>query len=143
MLAILFEMTWTLSSCAAIPEAAMSSARMVVSPDLCLGRNGGELVERLGPLGALLLQDVGDLRIGAGDVDHARHFGDGAHVRLLDRALHDAHGLRRRLGRDAARSREQARSLLLQLAAVGEGNELELSARGVGGRARALADRDG
>src|ERR1700757_2118073 len=100
MLAILLEMTWTLRSWAAIPEAAMSRARMAMSPGS--GRNRGELVERLHALGVLLLQHAGDRLVGAGDLDHARHLGDRADVRLLDRALHDARVLRR-LRRNAGR----------------------------------------
>src|ERR1700730_4330378 len=158
MLAMLFEMTWTLRSCAAIPDAAMSSARMMMFPyraafsdgeahstvpECALGRNGGELLERGGALGVLLLQEVGDLLVGAGDLDHARHLGHRAHVRLLDGALHHAHVRPRRLRRDAGRGRKQVRPLLLERSGIVEVSELQLPARGIGGGAGAFADRDG
>src|ERR1700712_3066618 len=132
MLAMLFEMSWTLSPWAAIPEAAMSSARMMISPYMASGRNRGELVERGGALGVLLLQQAGDRFIAAGDLDHARHLGDRAHVRLLDRALHDPYVRWCRLGSDAGGCREQARSLLLQRSRIGELGELQLTAGGIG-----------
>src|SRR6516162_3062276 len=112
MLAMLLEMTWTLRSCAAIPDAAMSRARMDVSPRYASSRNRGQLVERGSAHRGLLLQQSGNRLVGARDLDHARHLGDRVHVRLLDRALHDAYVLRR-LRRDPGRGREQARSLLL------------------------------
>src|SRR5947209_15884866 len=105
MLAMLFEMTWTLRSWAAIPEAAMSSARMMMSPYWGSGRNRRELVERGGAFGVLLLQQAGDRLIAAGDLDHSRHLGDRADVRLLDGALHHPHGRRCLLLNDAAACR--------------------------------------
>src|SRR5438132_3373841 len=107
MLAILLEMTWTLSSWAIIPVAAVCSARMENPPDPGSARNFGELVDGVAAHVALLLQERRDLRVSARDFDHARHFDDAAHVRLLDRTLHDARSGRRLRG-DAVRRRKQA-----------------------------------
>src|SRR3989442_15768845 len=89
MFAMLLEMTWTLSSWAIIPVAAVCNARMTYL-SLGLGRNFGEALDRVAAHIVLLLQDVGDFGIGARQFDHARHLDDRAHVRFLDRALHDA-----------------------------------------------------
>src|SRR5215468_8585620 len=103
MLAMLLEMTWTLSSWAIIPVAAVLSARMWWSPDsvLALRRNFGEPVDGVALHVAGLLQYAGDRRVGARDLHHARHLDHAAHIRLLEIALHDAHALRqlRRLRR--------------------------------------------
>src|SRR3954453_471260 len=105
MLAILFDITWTLSSCAIMPVAAVWRARMAVflAQALCV-RDFGELLDRRAPHVALLLQDAGDLGVGACHLDHARHLDDAAHVRFFDIALHDSL-LRRRLGLHARRRR--------------------------------------
>src|SRR6185312_11854520 len=139
MLARLLEMTWTLSSMAIIPVAAVESARIGVSPFSI--RHVGELVDRLLTLVALLLQHRGDLRVGAGDLDHPRHLADAAHVRFLDRTLHDRR-LGRRLRRRAADRVEGAAAVLLQELRIGEIDDAQAAALAVRlGRAFAHADR--
>src|ERR1700729_2592234 len=116
MLAILPAMTWTLRSMAAMPVAAVSSARILrspQSPEELTGRLLRQLLQRVAALVALLLQDGGDVAVAAGDLDHPRHLGDGIDVRFLDRALHDAGAGRRRAGIDAVRRHDAGAGILL------------------------------
>src|SRR5580698_9210477 len=136
MLAILPAMTWTFRSMAAIPVAAVSSARMLrspQSPDELTGRLLRQLLQRVAALVALLLQDGGDVAVAAGDLDHPRHLGDGIDVRFLDRALHDAGAGRRRTGIDAIRRHEGGAGILLQQLRLIEADDLQLAALRVDG----------
>src|SRR5690606_39178584 len=90
MFAMLLEMTWTLSSWAIIPVAAVCSARMVMLPQAS-GRDVGQPLDRGAAQFGLLLQHARDVGVGAGEFDHAGHLDNGANVRELERALHDAH----------------------------------------------------
>src|SRR5215475_5925320 len=127
MLAMLLEITWTLSSWAIIPVAAVWSARMMIASQ-ALGRDFGELLDRAAPQVAELLQHGGDLRVGPRHLDHARHLDHGVHVRLLDRTLRYARGGAGILRCHASRRGEQARAVLLQLLDVVEANEAQLAA---------------
>src|SRR5262245_21571423 len=91
MFAMLLEMTWTLSSWAIMPVAAVCRARIVSSPRIpgASGRHFGQPLDRLAAQVAVLLQHPGDRLVGAGDLDQAVHLDHGAHVRLLDCALGD------------------------------------------------------
>src|SRR5580658_9737983 len=144
MLAILPAMTWTLRSMAAIPVAAVSSARMLRSPqssEELTGRLLRQLLQRVAALVALLLQDGGDVAVAAGNLNHARHLGDGVDVRFLERALDDAGIGRRRTGIDAIRRHEGGAGILLQQLRLIEAGDLQLAALRVGG-ARAFAHGD-
>src|SRR5271155_604933 len=103
MLAILPAMTWTCRSMAAIPVAAVSSARILRSPDpqaLRASRRLRQLRQCVAALIALLLKNVGNIAVAAGELDHARHFADAVDVRFFDRALHHAVAGGRRRGID-------------------------------------------
>src|SRR5258705_8270457 len=109
MLAMLLAMTWTLSSWAIIPVAAVCSARMVCFPDaqVASARNFGELLDGILVKIALLLEEQADLAIGAGDLDQPGHLDDAGDVRFLGRALDQAglgvrHGGGARPGQAAA-----------------------------------------
>src|SRR5215471_14477753 len=142
MLAMLLEITWTLSSWAIIPVAAVWSARMMIASQ-ALGRDFGELLDRAAPQVAELLQHGGDLRIGARDLDHARHLDHRLHVRLLDRSLLYARPGRSILRRNASRRAEQRCAVLLQLLGVVEAHEAQPAARRIVARVAALARRNG
>src|SRR5258705_4973789 len=116
MLAMLLAMTWTLSSWAIIPVAAVCSARMVCFPDaqVASARNFGELLDGILVKIALLLEEQADLAIGAGDLDQPGHLDDAVDVRFLGRALDQA-GLGVRHGGDARRGQGVVGVLLLQL----------------------------
>src|SRR5688572_20144461 len=148
MLAILFEMTWTLSSWAIIPVAAVASARIPRSPqsfrlsmivlrdrfavfEACSRRNFRELLDGIALQLVLLMNDVGDLGVGARELDHARHLDHRAHVRFLDRALLDVH-VDRRLRQYAVRRPERAGAVFDQLLGIGERNEPQPAPRRVG-----------
>src|SRR5258708_8241649 len=92
MLAMLLAMTWTLSSWAIIPVAAVCNARMVCFPDAhaASARNFGELLDGILVKIALLLEEQADLGIGAGDLDHPSPLVDPVDVRLLALALDQA-----------------------------------------------------
>src|SRR6266545_590349 len=141
MLAILLEMTWTLSSWAIMPVAAVWSARMDYISRFLIW-NLGQLLDRAAALIVVLLEDAGDVGVGARHLDHARHLDDAAHVRLLERALDHANFLRH-LRRDAVGRGKQARSVLLQLRDAVETHQPQLAARGIGLGVGALARRDG
>src|SRR5580700_108325 len=144
MLAMLPAMTWTWRSMAAIPVAAVSSARMLrspQSPEELTGRLLRQLLQRVAALIALLLQDGGDVAVTAGDLNHARHLGDGIDVRFLERALDDAGVGRRRTGIDAGRRHEGRATVLLQELRLIEAGDLQLAALRIDG-ARALAYGD-
>src|SRR5258706_2792970 len=129
MLAMLLEMTWTLSYWAIIPVAAVCKARMWNLLVLRLSRrNLGEALDGAAPHVALLLQQAGNLGVAARDLDHARHLDYGAHVGFLDRPLRDA-GLRRRLRLHAGRGEEQARAVLLQSLDRVEADDAQFAAR--------------
>src|SRR5258708_32864349 len=104
MLAMLLAMTWTLSSWAIIPVAAVCSARMVCFPDaqVASARNFGELLDGILVKISLLLEEQADLAIGAGDLDQPGHLDDAVDVRFFGRALDQA-GLGVRHGGDARR----------------------------------------
>src|SRR5262245_55579170 len=117
MLAMLFEMTWTLSSWAIIPVDAVCIARMFfISWSRPSVRHFGELLDRRPANVAMLLDQRGDLGVGARQFDHARHLDHAAHVGFLDRALHepDARG---RLSRNNALGRAEGRADVFQQAA--------------------------
>src|SRR6202451_1566567 len=144
MLAMLPAITWTWRSMAAIPVAAVSSARMLrspQSPEELTGRLLRQLLQRVAALIALLLQDGGDVAVAAGNLNHARHLGDGIDVRFLERALDDAGIGRRRTGIDAGRRQEGRAAILLQELRLIEAGDLQLAALRIHG-ARALAYGD-
>src|SRR5580704_13151567 len=115
MLAMLPAMTWTLRSWAAIPVAAVSSARIYVLLGLLgIGRQLRQLLQRVAALVALLLQDGGDVGVAPRDLDHARHLGHRVDVGFLDRALHHPGIERRRVGIDAVRRRKRRAAVFLQ-----------------------------
>src|SRR6185437_3415062 len=107
MFAMLLAMTSTLSSWAIIPVAAVFSARMAsvlaysfvcacsrrravirrAATCVVSARHGGELLDGVLVQVALVLQQQGDLRVGARELDQARDFDHAVDVRLLDRAL--------------------------------------------------------
>src|SRR5580704_16700324 len=129
-------MTWTFRSMAAIPVAAVSSARILrspQSPEELTGRLLRQLLQRVAALIALLLQDGGDVLVAPRDLDHPRHLGDGVDVRFLDRALDDAGTGRRRTGIDAVRRQEGGTGILLQQLRLIEADDLQLAALRVGG----------
>src|SRR4029450_11360155 len=148
MLAILLEITWTFSSWAIIPVAAVWSARMMIASQTYAGTSAsfstalrrrwgecgsvGELLDRAAPQVPELLQHGGDLRVGSRHLDHARHLDHGVHVRLLDRALRHTRGGARILRCHAGRRAEQAGAVFLQPLDVVEMNEAQLAARRVG-----------
>src|SRR5690348_4581848 len=116
MLAMLLAMTWTLSSWAIIPVAAVLSARIARSPrsQPTSARNIREFMDRVLVQIALLLKEVRDLLVGARNLDQPRHLDHAVHVRFFRHALHELRfGVGR--GRDAVGSREQGPGLLLQL----------------------------
>src|SRR5215472_12018121 len=88
MFAMLLAITWTFSSCAAIPVAAMYKARTLCSPVDRLSGHVSQLLNRGLVQVALRLQEIGDLGVAAGDLDQARHFNDPADVGFFDVALH-------------------------------------------------------
>src|ERR1700687_4376940 len=113
MLAMLLAMTSTLSSWAIMPVAAVCSARMAwfSGSQVVSGRDIGELLDGVLAHFALLLEQGGDLLIGARDLDQARHLDHAVHVRLFDRALlQPGRGVGRR--RDAGGGREVAVAVL-------------------------------
>src|SRR5215472_3788208 len=116
MLAMLPAMIWTLRSMAAMPVAAVSSARIYVLPNpKNLSRwQLRQLLQRAAAQVAFLLQDGGDVAVAAGDLYHARHLGDRIDVGFLDRALDHAGALRRRAGSDAVRRHEGRAAVFLQ-----------------------------
>src|SRR5258707_69180 len=139
MLAMLLAMTWTLSSWAIIPVAAVCSARMVCFPDaqVASARNFGELLDGILVKIALLLEEQADLAIGAGDLDQPGHLDDAVDVRFLGRALDQA-GLGVRHGGDAGRGQEVVGAVLLQLLGRIEAHQAQLSALRFGLRVAAL-----
>src|SRR5437879_6480445 len=133
MLAILLAMTWTLSSWAIMPVAAVCSARMVCFPDaqVASARNFGELLDGILVKIALLLEQQTDLGIGARDLDQAGHLDDAVDVRFLGCALDQA-GLGVGHRRDAGRGEEIVRAILLQLLGRIEAHQAQLSAQRFG-----------
>src|SRR3979409_70136 len=127
MLAMLLAMTWTLSSWAIIPVAAVCSARMVCFPDaqVASARNFGELLDGiLVKMPFLLQEEAARVGIGARDLDQPGHLDDAVDVRFLGRALDQA-GLGVRHGGDAGRGQEVVGAVLLQLLRRVEAHEAQ------------------
>src|ERR1700761_879090 len=153
MLAMLPAMTWTCRSIAAMPVAAVSSARIRTSPQTlpaALSRYSSgaagrrrlrQLRQRIAALVALLLQDVGDVGVGLRDLDHAGDLGHRIDVGFFDRALHHLRALRRRPRIDSGRRLEGRAAILLQQLRLVEADQLQLAAGRVGGTG-ALAHGD-
>jgi hypothetical protein len=92
---------------------------------------------------ALLLQKGGDLGVGAGQLDHARHLDDRPDVRLFDRALHDMGlAVRQRRRLHAVRRGEGRGAVLAQLLRIVERHQAELAAGGIRIETLALANLD-
>src|SRR5579883_2080970 len=146
MLAMLLAMTSTLSSWAIIPVAAVLSARIVrvlvySATSARSRRHVGELGNGVLVQVALVRQQLGDLRVGARDLDQARDLDDAADVRLLDRALDQLGvGIRRR--GDAGRRDVEVVAFLLQLLRRREADDAELAALRLGVGGAGLGDGD-
>src|SRR5665647_2271426 len=144
-LAMLLEMTWTFSSWAAIPVAAVYKARM---GQVSLGRNVGELLDGGLVEIALLLQQGRHLGVGAGHLDHAAHFHDRVDVGLFDESLAQLRG-RVGLRRDAIARRVKVGAVLQEFLRIGETDHPQLAAHRIDpveafehGDVAVLGDRD-
>ena len=89
MLARLCEITSTRMFCAAMPVAAMFSARMMLSLIVRLSSLAEDAHHQADAL-VLLVHELLAVLVGALHLDHARHLADRADVRLLEEALDDA-----------------------------------------------------
>src|ERR1043166_8581265 len=114
---------------------------MALSSDGLRRWHVGELLDRVLVKVAAALEEVGDHRVGAADLDHARHFDDRADIRLLERALHDFE-FGARAGRHAGRRAERAAALFFQALRLSKAHDSQLPANDGNGRIAGIFDRD-